>query len=92
MASDDWKKTVADMIADIENMNVTQHNVNTVYSSLCSNIFEEMDRYLPFIEYKRKNDNSPENKHNKSYWNSELKTLWDNMREAGKMFLRCKGN
>jgi hypothetical protein len=78
------------LISQIERCRETQSEIDRIYETLCSTILSEMDAKIP--KYETHKQSSKRHKHKKPYWNEELQSLWDTMRDKENKFLKCSGD
>ena len=91
MNTDSWNTDISNLLNDIRNIHASQTNIDLIYSNFCTVILSEMDKWLS-SNSNNKNTCHKVHKYHKPYWNRELSTLWKNMKEAERAFLKCKEN
>ena len=79
------------LIHKLENENITQREIDAIYTSLVDVIHTEMDNNLNYRDI-RAGAKKRKRYFTKPWWSQELKVLWDNVREAENIFLKCKDN
>ena len=63
-----------------------QHVIDNMYDSLCQCIFHEMDSKLDFRDFPTC---SRKRKISKPFWSRELSSLWKDLRDKERKFLKC---
>ncbi len=76
------------LIEEQELCRENQENVNKLYDKLVRCLFQEMDRYLPKYTGLK---SGKKYRIKKPYWNEHLKSLWNEMCNAEKVFLNFRG-
>ena len=76
-----------EVIDRIERKDINQIAVDDLYSDFCDKLFSEMDQYLQFKDVSKKS--RKKFKCHKPFWNPELTSLWREMRDAERLFVRC---
>ena len=88
MNSDNWHRSIASLIDQLEQRISNCENIDHWYQVMCKTIVTEMDKYMNFF------DTEPgilkRFKYYKPYWDNELKILWQEMNQAHKILKRNK--
>ena len=85
-----WHQVCDQLIDRITYSETSQSAVDDLYSFMCSSIFTEMDKYIPYKEQGR--GMRKRFKNFKPYWNEDLTTLWRDMVSFEKQYKRCTKN
>ena len=90
MNNDSWDHAVLELLSEIEFLEESQREIDSLYDKLCETIFTENDKRLLSSSYSRSTKKLF--KYHKPYWNSTLTTKWNEMRESEKSFKKLSGN
>ena len=90
MSSENWKTAVNNLIDMFINLRKNQDEIDNIYHNFCEVLNNEMNMYLKYTDGSKKMRKRFKNK--KPYWNNNLSTLWKEMNQLEKQFLKCKGN
>ncbi len=85
------KITLTNVINDIILTRETQDNIDEMYTRIVDIIIKEMNDNIPYRDFDTSKKCSKMFKNHKPYWNDELTTLWKNMHEKEKQFIKYKG-
>ena len=86
MNSSVWRQSILAQIESLESCIKNQDSIDVLYKKFSEVVFAELDLY-----FKAKNTSKStkrQYRHNKPYWSEDLKTLWENMRDAENCFLK----
>ena len=87
--SERWQTVIDNLSDKIHNTTVTQNSIDENYSSMCENLFLEMDSHLRYSSSSAKTRKKFKNF--KPYWDDELTQHWREMASAEKAWHRSKG-
>ena len=87
MQSETTKRALLLIIERIESNIETQNNINSIYTSLCDCIITCMNDSVPYFDCSK--HTRKRYKSQKPFWNDELHSLWKEMRDKEKDFLKC---
>ena len=88
--SERCRRCLISVITALESNIVEQGDIDTVYQQLLDTLHDEMDSELTFKDYTP--GMRSRRKHNKPYWNDDLKELWAQARDAEKKYLKWRGD
>ena len=88
--SERCRRCLISVITALELNIVEQGDIDTVYQQLLDTLHDEMDSELTFKDYTP--GMRSRRKHNKPYWNDDLKELWAQARDAEKKYLKWRGD
>jgi hypothetical protein len=90
MNSETSRLAMINVITQIERSRETQMDVDSIYEQLCEAIKHEMNQRIP--KHGSSRGTSRRHKVRKPYWDDNLNTLWNTMRENEHKYLNCRDN
>ena len=84
-------QTISELILRLNIQDVDQEVINSVYGEFCQTIYDQMKLKIPNREVLITDSVAPK-KRNKPWWNDELHTLWMEVKNAEKSWLRQKAD
>ena len=90
MINESWRLALNDVINYINNAKRCQNDIDALYDLLCSNIYQELDKFFKKIDVRK--PTRRRYRKTKPYWDSELNELWQSMCFAEKIFVKFKGS
>ena len=87
MKSDEFISDMNVLIRDL-----SPGNLDTVYTSVCNTVIRDMNQYVKYKDkHIKASTNDTSNRPKKQFWDSELKSHWESMKEKEKLFRRFRG-
>ena len=90
MNNPEWQQSLLKSIQKLENVKNIQSDIDSIYETLCNTLLTEVDKHFSFTNTNR--ETKRRFKYHKPYWNSELNTLWKDMKHAESEFIKCRGS
>lgn len=92
LQSDEVATVINNLIQSLETETLSQENIDSLYQEFCETIISEMSAVLPARRVTLKSAHSNKRRRaKKPWWNESLTLMWNNVCEAERVFLRCKG-
>lgn len=90
MKGDLTRQAILHIISRIEQSRETQNEIDAIYEQLCQFISREMETSIPKYGITKKTNKRLKNK--RPYWNEELQSMWNLVRDKENVFLKFRGN
>jgi len=90
MKNDMWRQAVLELVDLCSSTRQQQDEIDTMYSTFCDTVYNEMDTYLQYTSASKKTRKYF--KTQKPFWNETLTTMWKTMNSLEHVYLKNKSN